>query len=104
MRWVQSVIVCAALGATIVSSLRVYPHELAYFNAFAGGPESGHLHLLHSNLDWGQDLLYLDRWLKAEGLSWSDVALYERGRDGMGRRLFQSTRSAKALTPPRYIV
>lgn len=47
----------------IVSSLRVYPHSLSYFNELAGGPERGHEHLHGSNLDWGQDLLYLKRWL-----------------------------------------
>jgi hypothetical protein len=40
----------------------VYPHSLSYFNELVG-PEHGHEHLHGSNLDWGQDLLYLKRWL-----------------------------------------
>jgi hypothetical protein len=55
------VILC--LLATITSTLRVYPHQLAYFNEAAGGPENGWKHLLHSNLDWGQDLLLVNEWL-----------------------------------------
>jgi hypothetical protein len=39
----------------------VYPHSLSYFNELVG-PEHGHEHLLDSNLDWGQDLLYLKDW------------------------------------------
>lgn len=35
----------------------------AYFNELAGGASNGHAHLLHSNIDWGQDLLPLKRWL-----------------------------------------
>ena len=47
----------------IVSSLSVYPHTLSYFNEFVGGPRHGHRHLLNSNIDWGQDLLYLRKWI-----------------------------------------
>jgi hypothetical protein len=37
------------------SSLRVYPHYLAYFNEPSGGPLNGWRYLIDSNLDWGQD-------------------------------------------------
>jgi 4-amino-4-deoxy-L-arabinose transferase-like glycosyltransferase len=55
----------AALGlvASVSSSLCVYPHSLSYFNELAGGPAEGPKHLLDSNTDWGQDLLYLKDWL-----------------------------------------
>ncbi len=36
--------------------LRIHPHELSYFNAFAGGPERGREILSDSNIDWGLDL------------------------------------------------
>jgi len=52
----------AALVWTVMSSLSVYPHTLAYFNELAGGPRGGRLLLAGSNLDWGQDLLELKRW------------------------------------------
>jgi len=38
------------------------PHHLSYFNELVGGPRNGPLHLHNSNLDWGQDLLFLKRW------------------------------------------
>ncbi len=47
------------------SSLAVYPHSMSYFNEAVGGPEHGGEYLLDSNIDWGQDLLYLKRWLEA---------------------------------------
>lgn len=47
------------LAGSAASSLRVYPHSLAYFNEMAGGPENGYRHMLGSNLDWGQDLLVI---------------------------------------------
>jgi 4-amino-4-deoxy-L-arabinose transferase-like glycosyltransferase len=58
----------AALGAvaltwSVVSSLWVYPHSLSYFNETVGGPTGGHAHLLGSNVEWGQDLLYFKRWV-----------------------------------------
>jgi 4-amino-4-deoxy-L-arabinose transferase-like glycosyltransferase len=41
----------------------VQPHPLAYFNELAGGPKRGAENLVDSNLDWGQDLPALKRWL-----------------------------------------
>ncbi|MBI3268158.1 MAG: glycosyltransferase family 39 protein [Planctomycetes bacterium] len=49
----------------LVETLGVYPHFLAYFNPFAGGPDGGWRYLVDSNLDWGQDLKGLRKWLDA---------------------------------------
>ncbi len=49
------------------SSLRYHPSYIAYFNEIAGGPENGHLHLLDSNIDWGQDLKELKEYIEKEG-------------------------------------
>ncbi len=57
-------VVVLAMAWSVGSSLWVYPHSLSYFNELAGGPKNGHAHLLNSNIDWGQDLLYLKRWLQ----------------------------------------
>lgn len=40
--------------------------HLAYFNELAGGPTRGSKLLLDSNLDWGQDLKRLARWLREQ--------------------------------------
>lgn len=42
-----------------VSSLLAYPHHIAYFNDFVGGPQNGHCHLQGSSFDWGQDYLFI---------------------------------------------
>ena len=47
----------------ICSTLFAYPHYLAYFNELIGGPKNGHKALLDSNLDWGQDLKGLKKWM-----------------------------------------
>ncbi|HID74984.1 MAG TPA: hypothetical protein EYP56_03200, partial [Planctomycetaceae bacterium] len=61
----RPLVVIAATGMvwSMGSSLWIYPHSLSYFNELVGGPRNGHAHLLDSNIDWGQDLLYLKRWL-----------------------------------------
>lgn len=61
-----SVVVGGFALCTLTSSLWHVPHSLAYFNAFAGGPRNGPEHLLNSNIDWGQDLLNLERWIEKE--------------------------------------
>jgi hypothetical protein len=62
--WKFGIIVMTSLLWTVTSSLSTYPHSLSYFNELAGGPKNGHAHLIHSNIDWGQDLLYLRSWIK----------------------------------------
>jgi len=47
---------------------RAYPHPIAFFNAFAGGPQNGYRFLVDSNLDWGQDLKPLKRWMDEQGV------------------------------------
>ncbi len=63
VRW-TAVLVGGAAAWAVASSLWVYPHSLSYFNEAAGGPAGGHNHLVDSNIDWGQDLLFLRDWLK----------------------------------------
>jgi Dolichyl-phosphate-mannose-protein mannosyltransferase len=58
-----SACVLLAAAGSVASSLAVYPHSLSYFNEAVGGPIGGPAHLLDSNIDWGQDLLHLKRWL-----------------------------------------
>lgn len=48
---------------TAISDMRVWPHPMAYFNEFVGGPAGGHRHLLDANIDWGQGLLAVKDWL-----------------------------------------
>jgi Dolichyl-phosphate-mannose-protein mannosyltransferase/Tetratricopeptide repeat len=52
----------------LISSFSIYPHYLAFFNELAGGPKNGHRALLDSNLDWGQDLKGLKRWMDDNGV------------------------------------
>jgi hypothetical protein len=57
--------IIAGLGWNVVSTCRIHPHYLSYFNELAGGPENGWRHLINSNIDWGQDLLFLKRWVES---------------------------------------
>ena len=94
-RPVFSTIVAVLLLWSVGSSLWVYPHSISYFNSLAAvlptpkdaeypkppespkdfsgrvkrlldaGPLNGPRHLLNSNIDWGQDLFFLERWCLA---------------------------------------
>ncbi|MEM9369166.1 MAG: glycosyltransferase family 39 protein [Planctomycetota bacterium] len=66
-RWLSSatgLISICLIGWSTASSLSVYPHSISYFNELAGGPKNGPSHLLNSNVDWGQDLLFLEKWIR----------------------------------------
>jgi Dolichyl-phosphate-mannose-protein mannosyltransferase len=57
-----------ALGALQVAECAsITPDYLAFFNALAGGPGRGPEYLVDSNIDWGQDVKKLVRWLDAHG-------------------------------------
>ena len=57
-------VLLGALGLlAVIEFAIVCPHYLAFFNQFTGGPRNGHRYLVDSNLDWGQDLKGLKRWM-----------------------------------------
>jgi hypothetical protein len=65
-----------ARGAAVVlglwyagSTTAIYPDQLAYFNEMAGGSSNGHRLLDDSNIDWGQDLKRLKRYMSDEGIT-----------------------------------
>ncbi len=49
-------------------TLRLFPHQEAFFNELAGGPEGGGRILVDSNIDWGQDLILLRELLVEKGV------------------------------------
>jgi len=53
---------------TVISSFRIAPHQLAYFNESVGGPEQGYRYLSDSNIDWGQDLKGVKAYMDKENL------------------------------------
>jgi prepilin-type processing-associated H-X9-DG protein len=87
-RFLLKVIVTILLVWSIFTSLWVYPHSISYFNELAAilptpnephspkesegtqfivsllnaGSRNGARHLLDSNIDWGQDIFYLEKW------------------------------------------
>ena len=67
-RWLMPILVGVPLVSTAISSLRIAPHQLAYFNEFVGGPDQGYRYLSDSNIDWGQDLRGVKAYMEKENL------------------------------------
>jgi len=61
-----AVMVLALAGWHAAESVGAHPHYLAYFNQIARGREWRFL--ADSNLDWGQDLALLGRWMRERGV------------------------------------
>jgi hypothetical protein len=51
-----------------VSQFYIYPNYLSYFNEFIRGPENGHKYLREANIDWGQDLPMLSKYIQKNGI------------------------------------
>jgi hypothetical protein len=78
------------VAVIVIASLHAVPTILAargghvpYFNVLAGGEAGGHGFLLDSNLDWGQDLPRLKRWMQSHGVEKIQLAYF--GRDDPSR-------------------
>jgi hypothetical protein len=59
-----------------VSFALATPGYLSYFNVLAGGPRGGVRHLVDSNIDWGQDLGRLRRWMRTHDAKEVDLAYF----------------------------
>lgn len=55
---------------------RIHPHELSYFNPFAGGPRAGGRILSDSNIDWGLDLKRLAAELRRRRVTNPTIAYF----------------------------
>jgi 4-amino-4-deoxy-L-arabinose transferase-like glycosyltransferase len=76
-----AVLALCALPVVAAGELwRIHPHELSYFNPFAGGPEKGRALLTDSNVDWGLDLARLGDELKRRGVA-DPTVVYFGGDD-----------------------
>ncbi len=64
----------------LVSTVRISPHYLAYFNELIGGPRNGFRYLVDSNLDWGQDLENLKRYMDRHGIPAVRLAYFGSAR------------------------
>ena len=81
-RWIrpaQPVLVFLCSAYIVGSSLAVYPHHLAYFNEFVGGPKNGWRHLLGSSVDWGQDLYFARDILHGLGATPDEIRVISYG-------------------------
>lgn len=58
------------------SSLSVYPHYLSHFNELVGGPKNGYKYILDSNIDWGQDLKGLKKYMDRKGIKHIKLAYF----------------------------
>jgi hypothetical protein len=70
--------VTAGALVLLAIALLAWPNYLAYFNWVSGGPSRGHKYLLDSNLDWGQDLISLRRYMEQEHIESVDLAYFGR--------------------------
>ncbi len=55
--------VSVLLGWYMISSISCFPHFLSYSNELTGGPDKTYIYAVDSNLDWGQDLKRLKKWV-----------------------------------------
>lgn len=60
----------------VFSAASIYPNYLAYFNEIAGGPGNGPKHLSDSNIDWGQDLPLLKKYIDDNRIDYAHLIYF----------------------------
>jgi len=64
------------LALATFESLSVYPDYLTFFNRAVGGPRHGHRYLVDANLDWGQDLKGLQRFMERHDIEHVNLSYF----------------------------
>jgi hypothetical protein len=113
---VFATVVVVGLVWTVVSSLFICPHAHSYFNELAGGPAGGPAHLRHSNVDWGEDLLYLQQWYQKHpharplyadcvaGFNFTSLGMEVRSARSESRPCSRGTGNAQQPAPGWYAI
>lgn len=90
---------------SVFEAATIYPHHLAYFNVFAGGPEKAPYLLDDSNIDWGQDLPALAKWQK-KNKNTADMKIIYFGGWGVNPSAYgvkAERLNIKDIWPPRHL-
>lgn len=61
------------------SVLCISPHYTSYFNEFSGGAANGYRYLIDSNVDWGQDLPGLKKFMTEKRIAKIQLAYFGHG-------------------------
>lgn len=62
----------------LIPSISIFPNYLSYFNLVSGGPRNGHHWLIDSNLDLGQDLPGLKKYMGKKGIEKINLGYFGR--------------------------
>ncbi len=107
----RALVLLAPVALAGIELATAYPHCLAFFNQIIGGPRNGHWFLLDSNLDWGQDLKPLKRWMDTHhveeiNLSYfgtADPNYYRMSWAALPGMLIHETPTVRELRLPGYV-
>lgn len=92
----RTYVLAATLVLFMAESLSIYPHGISFFNLWTGGPRNGLRYLADSNLDWGQGLPDLARYVKANKIRHFRLAYF--GADNAWN--YFDTETMEPLAPP----
>jgi hypothetical protein len=102
-RLVVAVTIVALLLVWFVgANLKTYPYYLSYFNESIGRQTNAYKYLVDSNLDWGQDLNRLARWVEYNQIDHIYVDYFGGGvpKQAIGEDKVTSWHSKNGLPAP----
>jgi len=86
-------------------TLAIAPHDLAFFNEIAGGPDQGWRYLADSNTDWGQTFVDLAAYQKKAGVGTvklSAFTFYDPAAYGVAYEPITPMQGAAPVLPRRF--
>lgn len=67
-RLIYKVFLGAIVLYYLLTNIQIFPFYISYFNELVGGPSQGQNYLLDSNIDWGQDIKRLKKYLDTNNI------------------------------------
>ena len=99
LRWPRPRVVAALIAAGVIAhageSAAAFPHYIAFFNAWIGGPANGYRYLIDSNLDWGQDAHLARRYMVES----SSRVIFKPGNRFVHGRVLVNANALQGMSP-----
>jgi len=71
-----TILVGVLMAWLVTGTLNVFPNFLTFFNEISGGRDNGYKYVVDSNLDWGQGLLTLKKYLQEKKIDQVQLAYF----------------------------
>jgi len=72
----KQILVCSLLALVLIAPIKAFPHYISYFNPIVRDKRKSFVYLIDSNVDWGQDVKSLGKYLREHNIQKINLSLF----------------------------